>query len=184
LREAELEVTRQQLAALLGVAPNSIARLVQSGMPGPIEAGGGRGRPAVFDAAQCVAWQRERALAELEDTTGDPQARSIRDEYLAALRDKVQLELAARRGELVAVANVQREAATIGTTVKAKLRSIPAAVAVEACAAAAKGPAVLQAMLLARIDEALLELSRLARVPSGAEPPEAASLGAKPARTV
>lgn len=90
-----LLVTRRDLAELLGVRAQSVTRLVAESMP-VATSGGGRGRPTMFDAASALAWVREREQANVPGA-----AQSIRDEYLAALRDRVRQDTAARAGELV-----------------------------------------------------------------------------------
>jgi phage terminase Nu1 subunit (DNA packaging protein) len=154
-----MQVTKGALAGLLGVSAGHIGRLVAMGMPGAVAAGGGRGKPALYDAAACLSWQRERQQADAIAAAGDPAARTIRDEYLAALRDKVRLDVAARRGELHEHAECLRATADIAIAVRNKLRGIPAAVC-EIVAAEVR-PATVHKLLLEAIDGALLELARL-----------------------
>jgi phage terminase Nu1 subunit (DNA packaging protein) len=149
-----LQVTRQQLADLMGVAVNSIARLAAQGMPQAVSSGGGRGRPAQFDAVACLAWQRAQLVADA------PGNGSARERYLAALTERVELDLRQRRGELVEMADVRQEFVGLAHTLKSQLRALPAALAPTLVGAAAHGPAAVAALLLQRIDAALRELAQ------------------------
>jgi len=149
-----MTVSKSDLALLLGVSVNSIPRLTAQGMPGAVTAGGGRGKAAAFDAIACLAWQRSELMTR--NTAGG----TPRDEYLKALTEKARLEVATRKGELVEVAEVEREFEDCANNVKSRLRRIPDAVADRVLTAG--GPAQVKALLLAEIDDALLELSRAA----------------------
>jgi len=148
-----MRVTKAELAELLGVVPGSLPRLVAQGMPEAVEAGGGRGKAASFDAGACMAWQRAQLMSKA--ASGTP-----RDEYLRALTEKARLDIATRKGDLVEAEVVAREFAECAANVKARLRRIPDAVADRI--ANVTDPQAAKALLLGEIDDALLELSRLA----------------------
>lgn len=156
----DMTVTKTELAALLGVAVGTLPRLVTQGMPGPVASGGGRGKAARFDAVACVAWQRAELIAR-QTPGGTP-----RDEYLRALTDKARLDVSTRRGELVEIAQVEREFEDCANAVKSRMRRIPDAVADRVLTAG--GAAQVKALLLREIDDALLELSQRADGPDPA----------------
>src|ERR1043166_801890 len=60
-------VGRRELAALMGVSPDTITDYIERGMP--VLDRGGRGREARFDLKPCLGWQREQ-LARPTTTTG------------------------------------------------------------------------------------------------------------------
>jgi phage terminase Nu1 subunit (DNA packaging protein) len=151
-----MQVTKVQLADLLGVNGSSLPRLVGQGMPGPTAAGGGRGKAAMFDAVRCLAWQREQ-------WTAGPTGASARDEYLQALTEKARLDVAERQGELISADEAERQFVAVATTVKARLRALPASIAVQVVEASAGGPASVAGLLLAKIDDVLRELAAAGR---------------------
>jgi len=145
-----MDVTARELADLLGVTPRHLGRLIERGMPPP----SGRGRGKRYDGPACLSWQRAAAAAE-----GGNGTRSIRDEYFAALRDKLRLDLRQREGELVERWQVREDAATVATVAKARLRAIPTSVADRV--ASTSDPHAVKALLLTEIDAALEGLARL-----------------------
>jgi phage terminase Nu1 subunit (DNA packaging protein) len=179
--QTDVLVSRDQLARLLGVSPGHVRRLQRAGLPGPIQPGGGRGRPARYDAVAAVAWQRAQQAAAAAEQ--DPEARTIRDQYLAALRDKVQLELRLRRGELLEADAVRQEYADLGRRVQMRIRAVPSAIIETVCGAVRQGqPAgAVHQIMLGAIDDALREL---AGVPGAACAPEDRALVEREARAV
>jgi len=149
-----VQVTRQQLAQLMGISAGHIMRLVGEGMPAAVAAGGGRGRPALFDAVACLGWQREQLAAHVGNG-------SARDEYLRTLTLRAALDVAVRRGELVSQAQVDRDAAGVAVTVRARLRGVPAAIVTQVVRDQPERRAEVQGLMLGAIDEALRELARL-----------------------
>ena len=91
-----IEVDRHGLAALLGVTSAHVGRLVGEGMP-TLEPGGGRGRRTRFDATAALVWWRTRQAVTPVGGAGPRQ----RNDYLEALTQRVQQDLAVKRGDLV-----------------------------------------------------------------------------------
>lgn len=73
--------------------------------------------------------------------------------------EMAELDYRERLGELIEVEEARRDLEAVAIAVKARLRRIPDAIADKLVAAAKKGPAVVKAVLLAEIDEALRELA-------------------------
>ena len=151
-----LFVTRRDLAELLGVRMQSVTRLTAEGMP-IASSGGGRGRPALFDAAAALQWVREREQADVPGA-----AQSIRDEYLAALRDRVLQDTAARAGELVSRQVVIDTGKSYTFTWRGMLLSLPRR------AVQAGVPKQYEAELAKLVRQVLDEISRW-KVPADAE---------------
>jgi hypothetical protein len=94
------------LATGLNLTISHVHRLIRSGMPDQLE------------AAQ--AWRTKRAPA-------DDTARELRQQRIALVksqREKIDLENAVRRRELVLAAEVDQDMAAIGATLKAMLQRI------------------------------------------------------------
>lgn len=152
-------LTRPQLAEVFGKDPRTIAKWLDEGMPCAVKGRGGR--PSRYSLPAVVQWVIER---ELQARGGDgeelsPQLERAKLDRLR--RQELDLKLSVRRGELVEVAAVQAEYADLAAIVKARLRSIPNAIA---DLVAGQSPAAVKALLLSKIDEALRELARGAHV--------------------
>jgi phage terminase Nu1 subunit (DNA packaging protein) len=103
--------TRQHLAAVLGVDPRTVARLVEEGMP--VAQRGRGGRPSLYDLRACVPWWRDRAVlargpAEMANLS-PPHQRALLD---AMRREEIDLRLRVRRGELLERDEVARAGGT------------------------------------------------------------------------
>jgi phage terminase Nu1 subunit (DNA packaging protein) len=116
----EIVVDRRQLADLLGVSTGHVSRLVAQGLP-CLTTGGGRGKPSRFDAVAALAWMRERQAAA-DAPNGDE---SPRDAYLRALKERVELDIAVRRGELVSLDTVTLAGQAYTVAWRRKLLRLP-----------------------------------------------------------
>ena len=166
-------ITRPQLALAFGKDARTIAKWLEEGLP--VARRGKGGRPSLYHVRDCVTWVLARELhARAPQQVGD--ATGLQPQLEHALlerrkREEIELKLQVRRGELVEIAAVRAEYADIATTVKARLRAIPTAVADQMIAAAAVGPVAVRQLLAARIDQALRELARTVDL----TPPDAGS---------
>lgn len=84
-------VNRVQLAALLGVHPDTVTDFARDGMP--VQTAGGRGRESVYDAVDCLDWWRQRQGKNAKEAA---QTRAY--EAQAKLNE---MKIAVQRGELV-----------------------------------------------------------------------------------
>lgn len=113
--DAWKRINRLQLAALLGVHPDTISDYVRQGLP--CLDSGGRGRESVYDAVDALAWWRERQGKNAKEAA---QTRAY--EATAKLNE---LKLARERGELVARDQVILEGQAYTKAWTAKLRALP-----------------------------------------------------------
>lgn len=84
-------VNRVQLGELMGVHPDTVTDRVRQGMP--IITAGGAGREGVYDAVECLAWQRQRE--------GKNATEAAKTRALAASAELNELKLQQQRGELL-----------------------------------------------------------------------------------
>ncbi len=107
-------VTRQQLAALMGVHPDRVSHYTRDGMP--VLNRGGHGRESAYDAVECLAWLR---LQGGQDAKTAAQTRS----YNASARLN-ELKHARETGLLVSREQVIREGRACIVGWKAKILSL------------------------------------------------------------
>jgi phage terminase Nu1 subunit (DNA packaging protein) len=139
-------VTRTELADLLGVAPDSITRYTQMGMP-TLTVGSGRGNKTTFDLRAALAWW-------IASADGD-----ARERLLTLQADRIAFDLQVKQGAYVSVEEATRDFENVATATKARLRRIPSAIAERMMFAAREGPGAVQALLIKEIDDALRELA-------------------------
>ena len=114
------------LANLFGISERRIQQLVKEGLPRE-----GRGK---FDFVKSVKWYTRYLHAALERRavptgSGDSKSyvgeREARIREITATADLKELELAEKRGELVAIGDVERVLADLVLTTKAQIMAIP-----------------------------------------------------------
>lgn len=149
-------VTRPQLALAFGVHAITISKWeAHDGLP--VEAPGGPGKPSRYSLPKCIAWALERERAKHQGTGGlDLDAE--RAKFAAAQRERVQLQNAVRRGELVEVEAVTAVWGELLATVRASLLAMPASLA-PMIATLQGGARAVEALLRDRIEGALQELA-------------------------
>ena len=151
-----LEVSRLQLAALLGTHEDRVTKYTARGMP--VVRKGGTGEASVYDAVACLAWWRAQ-----QDVTpaGGANLVGARASLARVQTERGELELRKRRGDVLERADVEREWIGIVVAARARLLALPSAVADRlVTAAAADGVAGVQRLLQAELTSALEELSR------------------------
>lgn len=112
-------VSRNEIAALFGIATVTIDVWVGEGMPCIKR---GRSKPSEYDVAACVQWRRQR------DTAKSATASSIDEERLrktTAEADKLEFELAVARGEFMPIAQFTSLMSSENSRVRAKMLGIP-----------------------------------------------------------
>ena len=114
-------VTRPELAQEFGVTPGTITRWERDGMPVLHRAP--RGRPSRFDVEAVRAW---RATVDQQPdrsaTFSLSRAKATESEKRT---EKLEMEIALKRGELVHRDQVVREGHAFGRAVQARIRSLP-----------------------------------------------------------
>lgn len=88
-----MNVTGQQgIADMFGVSRETIDNWQQDGMP--VEKRGGPGVPSEYDSVACINWRLDRELKKV-------QAEKPQDRLARLQADKIELELAEKRGILL-----------------------------------------------------------------------------------
>lgn len=108
-------VTRQMLASLLGVHPDTVSDFVAGGMP--ILARGGHGKEGSYDAIACLDWQRQQLGKNAKDAA---QTRA-----LTASAELNELKLERERQELFPRDQLVREGQAFVKAWQAMLRRLP-----------------------------------------------------------
>jgi phage terminase Nu1 subunit (DNA packaging protein) len=112
--------------------------------------------PSQYDVWAVLQWHVDRVRPH-----GDALCLETERAGLArAQRQRIEREDRLKAGELMEAADVERQFSSIASTVKAKMRALPSAVATQVVGLAASGPGAVQAFLLRQIDAALRELVR------------------------
>ena len=90
-------VNRTEIAAIYGHALTTIDGWVTAGCP--VESGGGRGKPKLFNTAKVAAW-REAVLREQLTGNLDVNEEQLKRRRMIAETERAELELAKARGEV------------------------------------------------------------------------------------
>jgi phage terminase Nu1 subunit (DNA packaging protein) len=122
-------LTREPLAERFGVDVRTITNWVAEGMPQRTRSG-----KVVYSWPECLKWREQRIRDDARATRfaeGDEdkkkQMADARLRTALAEADQAELDLAARRGELVPVAFMREEFDRIAMALRARLLSMPAA---------------------------------------------------------
>jgi len=115
--------SRDQLATILGLAPVTVNKLANEGMP---RASHGR-----YDVAACVQWYVATWRARVDDAKAGGGDTSERKRYDAARADRAELDLKERKGQLVEVRLVRRLLTDMSEVLTSGLDGLPARLAAE-----------------------------------------------------
>ncbi len=110
------EITRADLARLIGCPADRITKHVTDGLP-VLKTGAGRGKPTTFDLRRVLSWLVGRRTSALDDE---------RTRYSRLLADRVQQEVRSRAGELVEASEVERRWSGMVAASRERLLAIPA----------------------------------------------------------
>lgn len=144
------------IAERLKLTPRRIQQLAGEGLP--------RVTRGKYDVDQVLDWyiaKLERQLAGETDENG-AAAKKYNEELrlLSARADQQELDLAARRGELVSIADAEKEMTDLVATTKARILTVPARVAPDLLGEQSR------VMVQAKIEKAIKEaLAHLAETP-------------------
>lgn len=145
-----MKCNKRELAGIFGIAEETVTQWQKQGMPIELQRKGSRG--SVYDTAAVFKWRMARA--EEGDAVNDLSAE--RAALAKVQRERIELELAESRGQLVKVDDVLTTWAGHIGTVKQALLGLPA----KAAGLVAPGKtAEAEAVLRKLIKEALTELS-------------------------
>lgn len=112
--------TRQDLAILLGVHPQTIVKWEQDGMP--VARHGGRGVASLYRVADVWEWKINTLRTVSETTLSLEQERT---RLARAQADRTELENRLRRGQLLIREQVVREGQAVIRGWSAKVRGLP-----------------------------------------------------------
>jgi phage terminase Nu1 subunit (DNA packaging protein) len=165
-RKSEKKAATRRLANITAIAerlkltPRRIQQLVGEGLP--------RVTRGKYDVDQVLDWyiaKLEKQLAGETDENG-ATARRYNEELrlISARADEQELNLAARRRELVAIADVEKEMTDLVATTKARILTVPARVAPDLIGEQSR--VMVQAKLEKALKEALAHLAEGAPAPA------------------
>jgi phage terminase Nu1 subunit (DNA packaging protein) len=141
------------IAERLKLTPRRIQQLVGEGLP--------RVTRGKYDVDEVLDWyiaKLEKQLAGETDENGAAAKRYNEElRLLSARADEQELELALRRGELVAIGDVEKEMTDLVATTKARILTVPARVAPDILGEQSR--VMVQAKLEKALKEALEHLS-------------------------
>lgn len=138
-----------RVAEFLNVTPRRVQQLVKEGMP--------RGARGEYDPIKCGTWYVRYLQAAIEKRTilsDDEGYITWKEERKRLLQAKVglnELKLAMMRGEVVPIADVEKEMTELVLTTKARFLAIPARIAPELVGENSR------VMIQAKIDKACTE---------------------------
>lgn len=145
--KVERVVNKATLARLLDVTPQTISDWSKDGCPNE----GKTGRERFFDVARVVQWRIAKAA---DSATGDDsKARKLKAEA-----DRLEMQNAETRGELVSRDDVQREAREEAQRVKQGFMNIPPRIAQQL--ASESNSALCEAIVLKEITQVLDDISK------------------------
>lgn len=110
-----LIVTREVLAAMMGVNPDTITDATRDGMP--VLERGGHSKRSRYDAIECLAWQRGKI--------GRNAKENAQTRMFMAQAEVAEIKARTQRGELVSRDVVVREGRSFAKAIAAKLRVLP-----------------------------------------------------------
>lgn len=149
-------VDRNTLALALGVVDKTVLARVRDGMP--FIQRGSRGKPWQFDLAECVAWDRERAIRRATGAVkGDETDAELNRRLLRARVKREEIEAAKVAGEVVPVDEVESAVVSVFTEVRQSMLSIPDRAALRLLAA--EDDTTIKEILREEIDLALNALA-------------------------
>lgn len=108
-------VNRVQLAALMGVHPDTVTDYARDGMP--VKTAGGRGRESVYDGVECLDWWRQQQ--------GRNAKEAAQTRLYQANAQKAEQQLQETRGELVPIGEVTLAGQSFVKGWTAKFLSMP-----------------------------------------------------------
>lgn len=150
------------IAERLKLTPRRIQQLAGEGLP--------RVTRGKYDVDAVLDWyiaKLERQLAGETDEEGET-AKRYKEELrlLSARADQQELELAARRRELVSIADVEKQFTDLVATTKARILTVPARLAPELLSEQSR--VMVQAKIEKAIKEALAHLAEASAAPAAA----------------
>lgn len=176
-------VNRADMAAIIGVVPNTITEWVRRGCP--VLERGSHGREYQFDTAAVIQWRMDCLQSEMMEREGAaPDFDRDRARKMQADADLAEIERDLARGKVIERREVLAAVTSEYATVRTRLGSLPGLIAPRVDPDRA---VEIQGVIAGIVDDVLLELSADAKWPSedeledSAEGGEGASAKAGPA---
>jgi terminase small subunit / prophage DNA-packing protein len=147
---------REEMAGILGISPTTLDRYVALGCP--ISSRGTVRREYRFNSAQVIAWRDERKAAAL--AAENPAAATVTDakkRHAMAVAELVELKLAERRGQMIAIDDVLPAISEQLAAVRSRLLAMPGRLAQSV--AAMSDPLAVERAVNDEIISALSELT-------------------------
>lgn len=117
-------VDRKTLAIAFGVSEPTVLARVREGMP--VIRRGSKGKPWQFDLAECVNWDKERAVRKAAGVVkGDETDAELNRRLLQARVKREEIEAAKVAAEVVPVEEVESAVVSAFTEVRQAMLSIP-----------------------------------------------------------
>jgi phage terminase Nu1 subunit (DNA packaging protein) len=116
-----VHLNRSSLAEYIGVSPPTIDRMVKQGAP--VVQRGSRGVEWIFDSAEVIRWQIERAIEQAagEEPTGLDE---IERRTAYAKMEMAELELATKRGEVATIRDFERAQAKAFAEIRTNVMNV------------------------------------------------------------
>lgn len=127
---------QESIAEVFGVAPKTIVEWQEQGLP--IAVRGKPGVPSEYDTDACIAWMVEREIKKI-------QAERPQDRLARLQADKIEIELAERRGVLIPADLLEPRLQAAFTAARERWLEVAPRLAREFTADAAAREALLQA---------------------------------------
>ncbi|MEW6612695.1 MAG: terminase small subunit [Pseudomonadota bacterium] len=144
-----MRVTGQEtIASVFGVAPKTIVEWQEQGFPVAVR--GGPGVPSEYETEACIAWLVEREVKKV-------QAERPQDRLARVQADKIEMENAERRGQLIPADQLEPKLRAAMVAAREYWRNEPVRLAREVIGKTVKE---VEALLAASFDGFLVKLSR------------------------
>lgn len=156
MTKADGTINKAELARAFGVSTTAIDNWLSRGCP-YVAAPDRPGKAYRFNLAAVVAWRIERLTETAATAGGDVDLAEAKRRRAVAEAELAELDLAERRGDLLARDDVDAAMTGAFARVRARMLALPSAVA--AAAADEAEPGRVQALLADAVHEALAELS-------------------------
>lgn len=117
-----MRVNKREFADILGVSPREVTRLIAAGLP--CQSAKKKGVAVAIDSGEALDWmlRREREAGAAEDPASQSNERT---RLAAAQAEKVELENARRRGELVLASDIAETEYVMSTMFVKHLDALP-----------------------------------------------------------
>lgn len=144
-------VSKRVLSEILGISETSLTEWQKENPPMPVDVPGGRGVDGQYDTVAVIRWMIDRALRKA-------QIETPRDRLSRVQAERVELEIAEKRGELIPAEKIRPTWAAMTTAMRQAMRALPANV-VPMLVQFADDQDAMRDLLGESIDDALTKLS-------------------------